>query len=1255
MIKECCLAVGIGLTAFSVAAIPSQSEMAKVQGVAQSVPYILNVSPDGSSPLAEAQSRIQALREDGTISRNTPVEIVLEPGVYVLSSPLALTASDSGSPNSPVIWCAKQRGTVSIRGGRTLPWSSFTAAMDTAVVSRLQEQARAHVLVADISTDAPAGGFPEWPTEKFTVPPMPILSLNGRLEEVARWPDAAGIDQGWATFKQFTTQGSGASDFASFTTLEDRAAGWDFSKGVWLFGYWNSDWDDSFVKAKSWSAETKLMSLAAKLKYGIKLNTRAGFVRYFAANLPEELDAPGEYWVDRTTNMLYYYPSSDAPNGELVLSTLDAELVHVGDRAHDIVFRNLTFASAAKGIVSGTDVRRIRLETCDFRALSMDAVTINGQDNVVVGCAFRQLGQGCVVLDGGDRATLRPARNSVEYCDMREYARFQRCYKSAVTAEGCGQAVRGCTICDAPHMAIYYTGNEHQFAWNTVSNVLDETSDAGAIYTGRNSTYLGTRIVGNHFLDFARTNVCAVYFDDCQWGGTVIGNSFTNMYRVLLLGGGKLHDIIGNVISDCSYGFSVDRRGITWGESHYEPNWALSFFKSNLPSNNPLWAAAYPRVMPALAVEQMEPYDNTFADNLLSDCSIMYTTLDTTSGAPTTGMTISGNVTVSTDGSMQGTGIEGFTHYANCSAETSMVSGLAELQARVAAFAEPRTAVVTSPDGNVVARFGVDVTGRLYCSARIHGETLIEPSSVGVTVDGIDYGNLVLPGEPVVAIEESGKAVDAASGDGYVEVSIPLERLVDGDRSATLEVRVFGNGLAWRMRIAGSGEREIAGSVAHWNAADGIVGAAEPYRTTGEVVTPWSTSVLRAAAVVDRVLTVDVATSAVRSLTVAEREALNDGEVTNVVKTGGGTLRLDDELPGYVGSWSLREGTISANMAYDVFGPEGDAPVVVENSSATNSLAIDGSGSMRRPLIVVGNNIKNQLCVGENVSVRFMRSVTVTGASRPYFLAGSTSTFVGGVTTSGGSFVLGGTGNLIFDGVPSSISDMWAQHSLHILFACPSNVVKGLTCYSSTDGTITLGCRDAIVNCTKLNSLANYRFDLSGHDLSVGNFKSTKAGTLTSAEPAVFKFSQTQAATNLETAITGATSLEKAGKAEYAIGCPITSSGVLTIEAGLFRFLPGGSWTTASRITVLGNGTLAVEDTGALGERSVLEVRDGGQLRITDGLVVPVHKFISGGISQKPGKTYGGVNSAADVKLSLFGAGTGVIRVRERGTILSVY
>jgi hypothetical protein len=98
----------------------------------------------------------------------------------------------------------------------------------------------------------------------------------------------------------------------SFLFDDPRPARWNLSEGVWLLGYWTHDWSDEVIRIASYDTESKVITLAAPHSYGINAGTwGAAKRRFFAMNALEELDAPGEWYLDREHKLLYFYPDGD--------------------------------------------------------------------------------------------------------------------------------------------------------------------------------------------------------------------------------------------------------------------------------------------------------------------------------------------------------------------------------------------------------------------------------------------------------------------------------------------------------------------------------------------------------------------------------------------------------------------------------------------------------------------------------------------------------------------------------------------------------------------------------------------------------------------------------------------------------------------------------------------------------------------------------------------------------------------------------
>ena len=128
-----------------------------------------------------------------------------------------------------------------------------------------------------------------------------------------------------------------------------------------------------------------------------------------------------------------------------------------------------------------------------------------------------------IVLGGGNRLTLTPASNVVDNCEIHDFNRLDRTYKSAVNLSGVGNIVRHCLIYDAPGTGIYLYGNDHIIEYNEMHHVMMEGHDQGAFYLGRDPSEFGNVVRYNYFHHtsdgpMAHTTWC-LYYDDgaCGW------------------------------------------------------------------------------------------------------------------------------------------------------------------------------------------------------------------------------------------------------------------------------------------------------------------------------------------------------------------------------------------------------------------------------------------------------------------------------------------------------------------------------------------------------------------------------------------------------------------------------------------------------------------------------------------------------------------------------------------------------------------
>lgn len=532
------------------------------------------------------------------------VTLRLAPGDYRLDEPLKLTTSDSHL----AIVSAEPGRARFVRGERATPgWV----------------------------VECAAGPLPDAEGFARVRPHLPLFFYDGKWAVEARWPN-----EGYAEFTNVVESGvsgrvlnsvmpdnptgPGAFEFAS-----DRPARWNFDEGVWLCGYFSHDWAYERVRAAGFDAGRRVVSMAAAATYGIGSQTWSNNAgrRFFACGVRAELDASGEFFFDRKTRRVDFI----APPGmrEFVAVTRPGGFLEA-EGVDDLRIDGVVFEYALEGLVF-RKCRGLAVEGCTVRNVGGNALRIDGGENCRVSkCAFAGIGLTCCIVSGGDRRRLKPAGHEIADCEFSDFARVNRTYESAVKLHGCGNRVLRNRMHDAPHSAIFYGGNDHLVSSNEIWNLLVETQDAGAVYTGRDPTSRGNVVSFNYVHDCGvrgrkMANVMAFYLDDCDAGDLVVSNRVVNVPRGLLIGGGQDNRAVGNSFERCDIGLSIDDRGVyeteKW-DSVTDASWQITRKALEMPIFEEPWKSRYPLMATYLVDSPREPRHVEISGNIFRDCAL---------------------------------------------------------------------------------------------------------------------------------------------------------------------------------------------------------------------------------------------------------------------------------------------------------------------------------------------------------------------------------------------------------------------------------------------------------------------------------------------------------------------------------------------------------------------------------------------------------------------------------------------------------
>ena len=535
-----------------------------------------------------ARDAIRAWRKTLPADANEAVTIWLRGGTYPLGRTFELTKQDGGAAGTPVTYAAYQDEIVRLTGGREIPAQAFGPVREAGALRRILPESRPHVLEADLR----ALGITDFGTHRQfghgqPVVPAPLeLFWNDTALPLARYPNTGSIAIGAIVDPgSMPRTGDYSNRGGRFKYTDPRHARWVGLPDVWLQGYFNHGFADDKIRLAAIDPAKAEVTLASPHMYA--LGSGQNYNQYVALNLLEELDVPGEWYVDAAAGRLYLWPPGDVAGARVTVSVVEQALVAL-DHVSFVTLRGLTIEEGrglgvsieggsdnfivdctvrnvgTAGIMLGQGARQtfphitaddytgvaVSREIGSFHShLYLDTVWERdaGERHVIQGCEIYNTGSGGIFLGGGSKQRLIPGHNVVSDCRIHDFSRRNKMGASGIVVDGCGQRVVHNEIYNADQHAIFVHGNEHLFEFNHIHHVALNSNDVSAWYLGRDPSDQGNVVRHNFFHEVGRHDrkwMMGVYCDDATAGVLVEGNVF---YRVASFGtvysnGG--HDIV---------------------------------------------------------------------------------------------------------------------------------------------------------------------------------------------------------------------------------------------------------------------------------------------------------------------------------------------------------------------------------------------------------------------------------------------------------------------------------------------------------------------------------------------------------------------------------------------------------------------------------------------------------------------------------------------------------------------------------------
>jgi len=449
------------------------------------------------------------------------------------------------------------------------------------------------------------------------VGPLPCeLFFNGRRCVTARYPNGGQwlkigtvIDNGDSaeTYSNGTLVTPGwhslrnprGATFAMDRATAARAAGWADTGDIWIFGFFKWDWADMSTRVKAFDHTAGALTTEFASNYGY---SEGG--KYFFYNVLEELDEPGEWYLDREEGLLYLWPpAGDFAQARIDLS-LSTETLISGSNLNNVSFIGLTL-QGTRGDGMALNGDNLTVSHCVVRNIAGSAISVTGYDNTVSDNEIYRVGKAGITIGGGDQATLTPGNSKAANNLVHDWSEVVMTYQGGVNVYGTGNLAAHNEFYNSPHTAIFFGGNNHVIEYNHIRNVCLDTSDAGAIYNGRSwFSAWGTVIRGNviYNLGSGGHTPDGIYLDDGLSGVTVENNLLVNVPGLALHFSGRDIEAHGNVVVNAGRPVSYDDRTrvSALGQSSWYhhavkdgPQWQELW---NSPWQTDIWKAAFPKL-----------------------------------------------------------------------------------------------------------------------------------------------------------------------------------------------------------------------------------------------------------------------------------------------------------------------------------------------------------------------------------------------------------------------------------------------------------------------------------------------------------------------------------------------------------------------------------------------------------------------------------------------------------------------------------
>ncbi|MBE6617929.1 MAG: right-handed parallel beta-helix repeat-containing protein [Ruminococcaceae bacterium] len=439
------------------------------------------------TPMASIEEARDAIR---TLDKSDfdGIDVVIKSGTYKIEKTIEFTAEDAGTKNCPIRYIGEAGVTLS--GGISFDYKEFEKANgDTLLL--FPEEVRDMLYMYDMGKlGYTSADIAEMLEKQKYYNEIGLINVNGKQMDIARYPNA---DEGWieiegghfldknGNYTEYTDNDNVAKELMAVQTIieygdehMERVLSWKNVEDIFVRGRYKFVWclDDTEVTSFYEDRDEVLLPYS-----GGYFPVEGGLLYFY--NIPEELDAPGEYYVDRNA-ILYYYPEEDFETAQFTVSTIDDDMIRING-ADWLTFENLTIETSLKNGISFT-ANNISVRNCKINDIYSNGIVGVGNNATIYGNEIINIGQCGVKLNGGDIETLTRSNNVICNNLIKNWA-TRGIMEHGIRSHGCGSTICHNELGESGDRAVDINGPLHLAEYNYIYDTCLFYCDEGTLRT----------------------------------------------------------------------------------------------------------------------------------------------------------------------------------------------------------------------------------------------------------------------------------------------------------------------------------------------------------------------------------------------------------------------------------------------------------------------------------------------------------------------------------------------------------------------------------------------------------------------------------------------------------------------------------------------------------------------------------------------------------------------------------------------------